>query len=289
MAIDLVELGSRLETIVLRRLAEDRLVLPAMAGPVGKCMALLQQSEGTLKQVGVLLARDVVISAQLVRLASGAAHGSPVRTVEQAVTRLGAQRVRTFLVETSARKLFDSRAPSIAETARGLWVHSHAVALLARDVAALCGSAEGETAYLAGLLHDVGKPILASLLLEAERMLAASRPTAPWFKADAWLGAVQGVHRKVGVAIAERWGLPDAVVAAIRDCNDFDSGDRMCAANFVRFANAVAKDKGLCVGPVDLDDARALVMVGRSMLGVEDDVLTRLTNDLAVRAQALEG
>lgn len=288
MPIDLVELGSRLETIVLRRLAEDRLVLPALPSAIGKCIALLQQSEGALKQVSAHLSRDPVLSAQLVRLASGAAHGSPVRTVEQAVTRLGAQRVRAFLVEAGARKLFDSRAPSIAEAARGLWVHSLAVALLARDVAALCGSAEGETAYLAGLLHDVGKPVLASILLEAERMLAASRPTAPWFKADAWLGAIQGVHRKVGVALAERWGLPDAVVAAIRDCGDFDSGDRLCAANFVRFANAVAKDKGLCVGPVDVDDARALVMVGRSMLGVDDEVLNRLTNDLAVRAQALE-
>lgn len=289
MPVDVVELGSRLETIVLRRLAEDRLVLPAMPSLVGKCMTLLQQSDGALKQVAVLVARDPVLSAQLVKAASGAAHGGAVRTVEQAVTRLGAQKVKTFLIETSARKLFDSRAPSIAEASRGLWVHSHAVALLARDVAALCGSAEGETAYLAGLLHDIGKPVLASILLEAERMLATTRPTAPWFKSDAWLGAIAGVHRRVGVALAEKWCLPDPVVAAIRDCGDFDPGDRLCAANFVRFANAAAKDKGLFVGPVDIDDARALVMVGRSMLGVDDDVLARLTNDLVARATALEG
>lgn len=282
-------LGERVRDIVLRRIAEDRLVLPAMPGHTARAVALLQQPEVTLRQVAELLAGDPVLAVQLVRLASGASMGSPIRGVEQAVTRLGAQRLRTFLIESSARKLFESKDRSIAEAWRGLWSHCTAVALLARDVAALCGSDEGEVAYLAGLLHDVGKPVIASVLLEAER-LAGTRGRAPgWVRGEAWLAAISEVHRPVGVALAERWGLPDPVVAAVRDCGDYDVAERTCVANFVRFANAVAKEQGLHVGPADLEEARALVMVGRSLLGVDDAVLARLVADLAARVQAQAG
>lgn len=279
-------LGGRLQEIVLKRIGEDRLVLPAMPSVVAKALALIQQSEGALKQAATLLAGDPVLSVQLVRQASAISMGTPVRGVEQAVTRLGAQKLRAFLVEVGARKLFESRDKAVGEACRGLWAHSVAVGLLARDLAALCGSQEAEMAYLAGLLHDLGKPILGSILLEAERLLAMSRPRGGWILAESWLQTVSEVHRPVGVALAERWGLPDQVVAAIRDCGDYDPSDRLCVANFVRFANAVSKDKGLFVGPCDIDDARALIMVGRSVLGVDDAILSRLLDDLGNRVQA---
>jgi hypothetical protein len=55
----------------------------------------------------------------------------------------------------------------------------------------------------------------------------------------------------------------------------------------VRFSNALAKREGLYVGPVDRDDAEALVMIGRSLLGVDEEVVGRLASGLAGRIKAL--
>jgi hypothetical protein len=73
------------------------------------------------------------------------------------------------------------------------------------------------------------------------------------------------------------------VIKAIRDCGDYDAADRGCAANTVRFANAVAKREGLYVGPVDTDDNNALIMVGSSLLGFDEDFLKRVCAGLKDR------
>lgn len=280
-------LAGELEKIVLRKIADDSLVLPSLPTVALRAMKLLQHPDNALKQLATTLGSDPVLSAQVIRLASAAAYGGQaVKTIEAAVTRLGAQRIRSIVVEACTRKLFESRDPTIAEASRKLWEHSVAVALLARDLVALTGGPEAETAYLTGLLHDVGKPVLAGLLLEAERMLAAQRPGAIWIAPPEWVETIQRRHRAVGAALAEKWGLPDVVREGIRDNGDYDSVQRQSIANYVRFANAVAKRQGLYVGDFDPQDVDALCMVGRTLLGIDDEVLDRLCSDLANRVRS---
>lgn len=72
------------------------------------------------------------------------------------------------------------------------------------------------------------------------------------------------------------------MVAAVRDCQEYDPGDRQCVANVIRFANALVKTQGVTAGAVDLEDAGALVMIGRSMLNL-DDIVRRLSQGLKER------
>jgi len=75
------------------------------------------------------------------------------------------------------------------------------------------------------------------------------------------------------------------VCRSIKDCDEYDNSDRLSIANAVRFANAVAKQQGIYVGNVDADDIEALVMIGRSLLGLEPEVVTRLTDGLKNKAK----
>src|SRR5207245_1726313 len=121
----------------------------------------------------------------------------------------GLEKLRTLLVEFSTHKVFESKDPRIANACRDLWEHSLAVASLARDILALGGNGgEPDVAYIAGLLHDVGKPVVASLLLEAERMVfggLAGKASAGWIESADWISVIQSTHRRVGVALAEKW------------------------------------------------------------------------------------
>jgi putative nucleotidyltransferase with HDIG domain len=228
-----------LEEVILARVKDDTLVIPTMPEVAARCLTLLREEDVDLRVVAKLIEREPVIAARLLRLASSAALGgekSP--SIQQACARLGAAALRKLIMDATARQLFQSRDPRIAATVRELWDHSLAVALLARDLAAILGTVDPEGAYLAGLVHDVGKPIAAAILLELERSTQASRFT---LTADSWLLAVQGVHRTVGVAVVDKWKLPEAIAQAIRDSSEFDNADRDSLANVVCFANSVAK------------------------------------------------
>jgi putative nucleotidyltransferase with HDIG domain len=275
---------SALQEIILKRIEGDNLVVPSLPDVASRALTLLRDEDVDLREVAKLVEREPVIAARLLRRANGASMaGDAIGSIHQACTRLGSRAVRQLVLESSARQLFQSRDPAIAETARQMWQHSIAVALLSRDLAAILGSIDAESAYLAGLLHDIGKPVAAGILLEAERATDAQRFT---LREPGWTAVVQQVHRPIAVKIAEKWRLPDAATKAIADASEFDSGDRQSLGNVVCFSNSVAKLQGIYAGDFDRSDAEALVMIGRSLLGLEDEVVSRLSGTLKARVEA---
>jgi putative nucleotidyltransferase with HDIG domain len=282
------KLGEQVHAILSKKIADNTLILPAPPSVVTKVLQLVRDPSFSPKDATPLVERDTVLAARVLRAANSVQHGGMerARNLPQALTRLGVERFKSLLVEVSAHRLFESRDQRIGEYTRGLWEHSLAVAMLSRDVAALCGVSETETAYLAGLLHDIGKPVVAFILLEAEKNVVGTR-TNVWIDPDAWVEVLQKIHRPIGVALAQKWGLPDTVATAIQDCSEYNPSERLSVGNCVRFANALAKKEGIYVGKVDESDVDALVMIGRSLLSVDDNVLQRLSSGLGDRVRAL--
>jgi hypothetical protein len=124
--------------------------------------------------------------------------------------------------------------------------------------------------------------VVATLLAEAEKTLGKKG----WLTPEQWSAVIDTCHRPLGIALAEKWNLDPEVVAAVRDCQEYDAGDRQCASNVVRFANALVKVHGLAAGAFDADDAGALVMIGRSMLGLDEEVVKRLAQGLKERVDS---
>ena len=85
-----------------------------------------------------------------------------------------------------------------------------ATAMLSRNVAGICGCRDVEPAYVAGLLHDIGKVVVAVYLLEFERGLPI-REAMDWIDHDNWMAIIEELHREVGCAITEHWNLPSVI------------------------------------------------------------------------------
>jgi len=277
------KLGSELERIVLERIANNRLVLPAMPSVPQRCLDILRDPDFNVRKLVKELEAEPVLALLVVRAANTASYGrgNSSQALDQAVVRIGARQLKTLITEYAVNELFESSNRQLKEANRKVWEHSVVVALLARDIAALVGNVEPDTCYLAGLLHDIGKPVLGAMLLEVDRKLG--RATPGWIDLPAWTQIIEGYHRKVGVAVATEWKLPDTITAAIRDCNDYDGADRTSVGNVVRLANALAKREGYTTGPIDAADIEAMIMVGMSMLGGDNTVVDRLVNNISSR------
>jgi putative nucleotidyltransferase with HDIG domain len=280
------KLVGELGRIVLGRISAGRLVLPVMPAVAQSCLAILQDPNFPQKKFTATLEREPLLAASVLRSAMSAANANAnVKTLDQAVSALGVQKLKAQLVEFMTRELFKSTDSRIQSATKKVWEHSVAVATLARELAAMTTGANSDTCYLAGLLHDVGKPILAAMLLDAERKLGKAK--SGWLDITVWTSTIESGHRKVGLALAKEWKLPEEVTSGISDCSEYDSENRVSAANVVRFANALAKREGFTTTAVDPADIDALIMIGRSMLGIEDDVIAKVVAGLAERvAQA---
>ena len=282
------KLARQIEELVLKRIAQDSLTLPTMPAVAIKCIEVLRRPEFSFKEAASILEQDPVLAARVLRTATSAAFsgGSQTHSLTEALTRIGAKTAKAVLVEASAAKVFVSRNPQIAEATKRVWQHSVAVGMLARDISALTGGTDSDAAYLAGLLHDVGKPVVAAILLEAERQIVELH-SKPWIGSAEWLLVIRSTHRKVGVALTEKWGLPPALCKSIKDCSEYDPGNRSSISNAVCFANALAKQVGIAPDESDIDDARALVMIGRSVLGADEAVINPLVAGLKTKLERL--
>jgi putative nucleotidyltransferase with HDIG domain len=277
-------LGSELERIVLERIASNRLVLPAMPAVPQRCLEILRDPDFNVRKLVKEIEAEPMLALLVVRAANAASYagrGNSSQALDQAVTRIGARQLKLLITEYAVNELFESSNRQLKEANRKVWEHSLVVALLARDISALIGNVEPDSCYLAGLLHDIGKPVLGALMLEIDRKLG--RATPGWIDLAGWTHIIETSHRKVGVAVATEWKLPDAIATAIRDCSDYDGADRTSIGNIVRLANALAKREGYTTGPIDTADVEAMIMVGMSMLGGDNSVVDRLVNNVRSR------
>jgi len=283
------KLANELKNILLKRIQSDQLVVPTIPAVVQKAQELLREGDqAASKRASEILEQDPFLAARALRVAWGSkgAAGQKKATLSDAINKLGPRGVKSLLVEATAQKVFVSRDAEIANALRRTWEHSVAVGTLARDVLALSGHSDSDAAYLAGLLHDIGKPVVASILLEAERQ-TTELYNRPWIPCADWVEVIDKTHRAVGQALAEKWQLPEGIVKCLQENLDYDNADRASLVNAVVFANALAKKTGVYVGSVDADDTDAIVMIGRSLIGVNDEILRTLTKGLKDRVTGL--
>jgi putative nucleotidyltransferase with HDIG domain len=280
------EVGKRLHRIVIKRFETGKLELPSMPSAIFECLAMLDRGEADFGALATALGRDPLASARILKLTNSPAHGAriPVSTLKHAVSRLGIRTLRTLLVQLSARQVFQSRDARIRKTFERLWAHSLAVGMLARDIAVGGGGIEPDAAYLAGLLHDVGKPVVGSFLLEAERQLLAELG-APWMPDSLFQKTIDGAHHEIGRSLCLRWGLPEEVRHAID--HSLERDERPPIADLISYADALARLEGIDAGTPSVDEATRACVHGRARFGLDASDEAELTKDLAARVSEL--
>lgn len=193
--------------------AADRLAAPSAV--VNGVLELLDQGAAPVRLIAARVSQSPEIAAQVLRMGNSALFSDPVDTVERAIVRIGERTLRTVLLAASTYRLLEGAAAGYGFPRLYLLRHSGEVATMAQSLARKGPAAFGTQAYLAGLLHDLGKPILATVA--EERAIVVDGGITSIAQERELFGTD---HARVGGWIARRWGLPEELSLALERHHD---------------------------------------------------------------------
>ncbi len=192
--------------------------LPSIPALYMEIVKELRLQDSSLKKVGEIISKDVGMTAKVLQLVNSAFFGVPrhISTPAQAVGLLGLETVRALVLSVQVFSEFRNAVlPGLNMDA--LWAHSMAVGGGAK---AICRSEKlddkvVDDAFIAGLVHDVGKLVLAAGIPRKykEILSAAQREGATSENAEG--RALGTTHAEVGGYLLGLWGLPDPIVEAV--------------------------------------------------------------------------
>jgi diguanylate cyclase (GGDEF)-like protein/putative nucleotidyltransferase with HDIG domain len=267
------ELRSREASRLLAAAVDRCEKLPVLDRALQRVLALAELEETTLGDLVGALEQDPGLAANVLRFANAAANPvrMPVRTVRQAVTRVGRKNVRRLALDSVAYRFFE-RAEGNGGVSRG---HLHLHALQVSRLAVICAERAGipsDGPHLAGLLHDCGKLVMPVAFGEAAVDAIATVWPAGHPRARAEFDRFGADHAHAGALLAAGSGVDDEIVRAIAWHHGGDSGrdcpDRVTAC--VQLADQVAA----AIGGAELDHELCHVALG--VLGLLDILMDEL-------------
>jgi putative nucleotidyltransferase with HDIG domain len=177
----------------------------------------IQSPYSSAASIGALVAKDPAVAAKLLQIANSVAFGlhHPISDVRESVMYLGIETTRSIILLAHTFSYFDRFKVSFRP--EDLWNHSVRVAQRAQKIARMEAAPQEmlDQCYTAGLLHDLGKMVLAANLPElyAQCVSAARMRQTPIHLVETELfGAT---HAEVGAALFGVWGLADGVLEAV--------------------------------------------------------------------------
>jgi putative nucleotidyltransferase with HDIG domain len=196
----------------VRKRVEALRSVPTLPGVFEKISRMMDSSETATEAVANIISSDQALSAKVLRVVNSALYGFPGRisNVTHALIILGFDVVKGLVLSTS---VFDMM---LAKGFHGLWKHSLGCAVVAGIISRKTNDPNPEEVSIGGLLHDLGKVIIAIELPEESTQIdqVVEEEQIPTYQAeDKVLGFS---HAHVGHWLSQKWNLPNNLADPIR-------------------------------------------------------------------------
>jgi putative nucleotidyltransferase with HDIG domain len=206
----------------------------------------LKTGEPSLQEIGEIIIRDPSLIIKLLQIVNSPFYGlpMPVTDPQKAVALLGLDVVKGFVLTSGLFNQYENRKIANFHI-DALWQHSLKTANIVRQIAKKenLGKEISEASFIACLLHDVGKIIIASNFPD-EFQEICTRSTSEgvpfWHSEQKVLGAS---HAEIGAYLLGLWGLPLAVIKAVLEHHqpNLEGPTEIDQTALVHIANAIEK------------------------------------------------
>ena len=283
MAPEAIRQSSRPDTTVEAVVLEAIEAIPPLSPALLWLNEHLQDPDNNTASIVEGVGVDPALAATVLRAGNSAAHGVPGRafTLTEAVMRLGRRELRTLVTAELGRRAMSGDVPAYGLEDGSLWRSAVAGALAAREWAGRAAGrpCEPESAYLAGILRDIGKlavaphfPATLAEVVELPRSIDFARLEEAHAGFD---------HAALSAAVARRSGVADVVVDAIAHHHrPGEAGQSAALSALVHLGDATALLVGTGIG-VDVGfyglDPAAYELVPDLEAQIDAVMLTTLT------------
>lgn len=259
-----------------------RIEIPVLPETALKVRDLIEHDAAVDRLVEVI-EHEAALASALLRYANSVAFSGleEITDLHHAVSRLGLNATEHAVLSVSMRNVFRSPDPEDDALLHQLWNHSLAVALASRHLATRL-RADGELAFLGGLLHDIGKIVVLRTVAEIKRRAPDRK-----LSRTSLILLFDSLHCRIGEGLFEAWKLPVAIREMVRDHHATDFADRPVLVRIVAFADRIAAKLGESLAPTPelvLEDLPLATLLGLDAQGVTD-LLESVRADL-VKAKA---
>lgn len=189
--------------------------LPSLPILYQQIMEAVQDSNISMMKVGGIIGQDIGMTAKLLQLVNSAFFSlrRQVTTSAEAVSLLGLETIKTLVLSIQLFNHFDAtRLCGLGLDT--LWQHSLAVGMCAKGLVKMEGNdhAMAEVAFTGGLLHDVGKLVLATNFPEPYGEVHRLMDEQGWTDWQAEQHIFGATHVDIGTYLLGLWGLPETLV-----------------------------------------------------------------------------
>ncbi|MBP1625271.1 MAG: metal dependent phosphohydrolase [Acidobacteria bacterium] len=251
-------------------------ILPVYNPVAIKLQQAIADKTEDLFEIEGLIVSDQALAAEVLRAANSPFYCglSPVRTIRNAIVRLGTKQMRRLVILVSERNKYRAQHPELHKMLADLWRHASTTALASQWLSKrLRSTGIEEICFLGGLLHDIGKLII----LRAVDEIAAAEGGRFLLSSD--LNRIlEAAHCQLGHRLLRKWNVPEIYCQIARDHHsaDFSPGDLTLI--IIRLANNGSRKLGL-----GLDPAPSLALgetPEANLLKVDSELLSELESML---------
>lgn len=255
--------GPSLVELVSQRILSGEARLPVFHAVAARIQQEISREEPDPRRIEQLVGSDQALTAEVLRFSNSAFYKglNQVTTVRNAIVRLGVNEVANIVMTVTHESQFRSRDPVLHAVLRKLWRHALATAVAAHWLARTCGThALVHEAFFAGLLHDVGKLFVVTVIEDLPRLAPQAAGVSPAILQE----AMDRLHAAEGYRLMKHWELPETYAEVVRDHHRPAGEGDPALLNLVRLADRVCNKAGFGLAapppqsPAASPEARAL-------------------------------
>ena len=233
--------------------------LPPFSPVFNHLMASLAQEDVSFAELSTVIERDTVLAANVLRLVNSALYGrrGTVSSVRHALSILGLTKLRNYVLSLSVSRLWARVRSAPSWSMIRFNQHSAAVAVMSDLLVQKVACDYGEGAFAAGLLHDIGRLMIAVALPEEHEKIHSRYLAGGASLAECELDVLEIGHAELGASALARWNIPSPIQRAIMEHHaKAPSGAGIALSMVVSTANDIADSLGHSIYTVEGERAR---------------------------------